>query len=104
MYSRQFVLSSLGHASYLAGDPDDGEAVRLRLLHTPGHTPPSMPGCWCRERDGPELLLSGGALLAGSVGRPDLLGGPCRRGRGRAPGRPPAGRSGPAATWPGPGC
>jgi hydroxyacylglutathione hydrolase len=151
MFFRQFVLPSLGHASYLVGDPASGEAVlvdprrdvggyleaaagaglrvvwvldthghndylsgitevlasgpvralgfegaelgyphrrlgdgdelelgglRLRLLHTPGHTPEHV-GLLVSVAGGdrPELLLSGGALLAGSVGRPDLLGG-----------------------------
>ena len=151
MFFRQFVLTSLGHASYLVGDPGSGEVVvvdprrdvagylaaaraaglrvayvldthghndylsgvtevlgagavtalgfegaglgyphralgdgdevelgpvRLRLLHTPGHTPEHVGVLVSVEgADRPELLLSGGALLAGSVGRPDLLGG-----------------------------
>jgi hydroxyacylglutathione hydrolase len=151
MFFRQFVLPSLGHASYLVGDPDSGQAVLvdprrdvggyleaasaaglrvayvldthghndylsgvtevlaggeatalgfegaglgyphlalgdgdtvelgalvLRLLHTPGHTPEHVGVLVSGEgADGPGLLLSGGALLVGSVGRPDLLGG-----------------------------
>jgi hydroxyacylglutathione hydrolase len=84
MFFRQFVLTSLGHASYLVGDPASGEEVQLgglilRLLHLPGHTPEHAGLLVTEERaDHPGLLLSGGALLVGSVGRPDLLGGPER--------------------------
>lgn len=53
---------------------EDGEDIelgglRLRVLHTPGHT----PGGICLLVDG--VLFSGDTLFAGSVGRTDLPGG-----------------------------
>jgi glyoxylase-like metal-dependent hydrolase (beta-lactamase superfamily II) len=45
--------------------------LRLRSLYTPGHA----PGHLAFYVDGEELLLSGDALFAGSVGRTDLFGG-----------------------------
>ena len=45
--------------------------LRLRSLYTPGHA----PGHLAFYVDSEELLLSGDALFAGSVGRTDLFGG-----------------------------
>jgi hydroxyacylglutathione hydrolase len=69
-------------ARYGHQDLHDGEeiaigAVRLRALHTPGHTPEHLSflvhdGGDSAER--PAMLLSGDFLFAGSLGRPDLLG------------------------------
>lgn len=42
---------------------------RLRVIHTPGHTPGSI----CLLGD--ELLISGDTLFCGSIGRCDLVGG-----------------------------
>jgi hydroxyacylglutathione hydrolase len=53
-----------------------GEVV-LEFLHTPGHTPEHM-SLMLTDRshgDAPAILFSGGALLVGDAGRPDLLGG-----------------------------
>lgn len=50
--------------------------VRLRALHTPGHTPEHM-AFLVSQRGQPErawALLTGDFLFAGSVGRPDLMG------------------------------
>ncbi len=64
------------HRAVADDDGLDVGPLRVRALHTPGHTPehtsylvtsgetPSDPG----------LLFSGGSLLAGSAGRSDLLG------------------------------
>ncbi len=49
-------------------------SVRVRLLHTPGHTPGSQ--CFLVESDdGPGSLVSGDTLFLGSCGRVDLPGG-----------------------------
>ena len=49
-------------------------AIRLQVLHTPGHTEGSV--CLYAADDG--LLFSGDTLFAGSFGRFDLLGGDVR--------------------------
>ncbi|MCL6559768.1 MAG: MBL fold metallo-hydrolase [Firmicutes bacterium] len=46
---------------------------RLRVQHTPGHTPGSV--CYV----GPELVFSGDTLFAGSIGRTDFPGGSFRQ-------------------------
>jgi hydroxyacylglutathione hydrolase len=60
----------------------DGERLELgevliEVLETPGHTPEHISLLVTDRSRGedPALLLSGGALLVGDVGRPDLLGG-----------------------------
>ena len=52
-------------------------SVRIRALHTPGHTPEHLSYLVFdrdRSEETPMLLLSGDFLLVGSLGRPDLLG------------------------------
>jgi hydroxyacylglutathione hydrolase len=51
------------------GDEIEVEGVKLRVIHTPGHTPGSLS----YYTDG--LLFSGDTLFAGSIGRTDLPGG-----------------------------
>jgi glyoxylase-like metal-dependent hydrolase (beta-lactamase superfamily II) len=46
-------------------------AIRLRVLHTPGHTPGSV----CLQSTDDGLLFSGDTLFAGAWGRVDLPGG-----------------------------
>ena len=56
-----------------AGDAIELGEVRIRLLHTPGHTPGSQ--CFLvEERDQPGRLVSGDTLFLGSCGRVDLPG------------------------------
>jgi glyoxylase-like metal-dependent hydrolase (beta-lactamase superfamily II) len=56
-----------------AGDAIELGAVRVRLLHTPGHTPGSQ--CFLVEEAGqPGRLVSGDTLFLGSCGRVDLPG------------------------------
>ncbi len=57
-------------------------SVRLRAVHTPGHTPEHI--AWAlfdetRSRDVPWLLFTGDFLFVGDVGRPDLLGEEARK-------------------------
>ena len=56
-----------------AGDAIELGALRVRLLHTPGHTPGSQ--CFLvEERGQPGRLVSGDTLFLGSCGRVDLPG------------------------------
>ena len=56
------------------GDALELGRVRVRLLHTPGHTPGSQ--CFLVEEAGtPGRLVSGDTLFLGSCGRVDLPGG-----------------------------
>jgi hydroxyacylglutathione hydrolase len=57
------------------GDRIDLGAVRLDVLHTPGHTPESicLVGTDSARSEHPWFLLSGDTLFPGDVGRPDLL-------------------------------
>lgn len=55
------------------GDTVELGGVRVRLLHTPGHTPGSQ--CFLvQEPGGPDRLVSGDTLFLGSCGRVDLPG------------------------------
>lgn len=75
------LASARAELKYRAMPLRDGERLELgeivfEALHTPGHTPEHM-ALLVTDRyrdDTPTLLLSGGALLVGDVGRPDLLG------------------------------
>jgi glyoxylase-like metal-dependent hydrolase (beta-lactamase superfamily II) len=58
---------------HAGGDVVEAGGVRVRLLHTPGHTPGSQ--CFLVEHgDGPSHLVSGDTLFLGSCGRVDLPG------------------------------
>lgn len=68
------------------GEPDDvrtlvdGGVVALAGLeftvdHAPGHTPGSVSFRLPADPDGPQTMLSGDLLFAGSIGRTDLPGG-----------------------------
>ena len=59
------------------GDEIQLGSIRLKAMHTPGHTPEHL--IWVcfddtRSRDVPCLAFTGDLLFVGSVGRPDLLG------------------------------
>jgi hydroxyacylglutathione hydrolase len=54
-----------------------GDKLRLRAMHTPGHTPEHIS--WAlfddtRSSDTPWLMFTGDFVFVGDVGRPDLLG------------------------------
>jgi hydroxyacylglutathione hydrolase len=78
----QLLASARAELGYRARPLRDGERVEMgdvliEALHTPGHTPEHISLLVTDRSRGeePALLLSGGALLVGDVGRPDLLGG-----------------------------
>lgn len=55
---------------YIAeGDEIGDDDLKIKVVHTPGHTPGSV----CLSTDG--LLFTGDTLFAGSIGRTDLPGG-----------------------------
>ncbi len=61
-------------ARHEAGDVIELGELRIRLIHTPGHTPGSQ--CFLVEqKDSPGRLVSGDTLFLGSCGRVDLPGG-----------------------------
>lgn len=58
---------------HAGGDVVEIGGMRIRLLHTPGHTPGSQ--CFLVEEAGqPDQLVSGDTLFLGSCGRVDLPG------------------------------
>ena len=50
------------------GDQIDIAGIKLKVIHTPGHT----PGGICLHDENNDILFSGDSLFAGSVGRSDL--------------------------------
>ncbi|MEQ8727504.1 MAG: MBL fold metallo-hydrolase [Sandaracinaceae bacterium] len=70
--------ASVRHAFHPLRDGDELELgnTRLRVLHTPGHTPESISLLVVDLRRGPEpwFVLTGDTLFSGAVGRPDLPG------------------------------
>ncbi|HWP41523.1 MAG TPA: rhodanese-like domain-containing protein, partial [Tepidisphaeraceae bacterium] len=82
----QIVCSGMGGAQWAPPYADrlvrDGDevrlgSIRLRAVHTPGHTPEHV--CWVlfdetRSTDTPWLMFTGDFVFVGDVGRPDLLG------------------------------
>lgn len=72
------------YADHVVADGDDVSlgSVRLRALHTPGHTLEHMT--WllfddARSREEPWLAFTGDFVFVGDVGRPDLLGAEAQR-------------------------
>ena len=82
----QVVVSGMGgkawtppYADQVVQDGDEVRlgGIRLKAIHTPGHTPEHV--AWAlfddtRSKDTPWLLFTGDLLFVGDVGRPDLLG------------------------------
>jgi hydroxyacylglutathione hydrolase len=77
LQARWIGLSHVPVIVPLDGDLNDGDvlragAVRLAVLHTPGHTPGSV--CFAVNDGASPTLLTGDTLFAGSIGRWDLGG------------------------------
>jgi len=72
-----YVLPELGEVQlpkltkYEEGDEIDVGKLKLRVMHTPGHSPGSV----CLAVDEEKVLFTGDLIFAGSIGRTDLPGG-----------------------------
>jgi hydroxyacylglutathione hydrolase len=74
--------------SFPHGDLHDGDvievgAVRIRVVHTPGHTPEHVSFLVAEGSGPPLLMLTGDFLFVGALGRPDLLGAEATEGLAR---------------------
>ena len=74
------VYGPLANTDYKVYNAKDGEEFKLgklkiRVLHTPGHTPESSCYLLLNEKGEEHALFSGDTLFVGDVGRPDLLDG-----------------------------
>jgi hydroxyacylglutathione hydrolase len=68
---------AMPHRRLVDGDEIKVGTVRLRVVHTPGHTPEHLSFLlFDNARDGtvPLAMFTGDFLFVGSLGRPDLLG------------------------------
>jgi hydroxyacylglutathione hydrolase len=79
--SAPYCLHSMAAVRWPFTPLDDGQELelgntRIRVLHTPGHTPESIALLVTDLRRGPEpwFVLTGDTLFSGAVGRPDLPG------------------------------
>ena len=76
----QIGASAAAHAEFEHVSLHDGDRLSLGnlsigVLATPGHTPEHISFGIFGEKDGtPQTLFSGGSLIVGGTGRPDLLG------------------------------
>ena len=73
----QIVYGPQADTSYEKHTARDGEEfplgdVRIRVLHTPGHTPESTTYLLLDEQGKEYAIFSGDTLFIGDVGRPDL--------------------------------
>ncbi|MCC7301897.1 MAG: MBL fold metallo-hydrolase [Bacteroidia bacterium] len=74
------VFGPLAETAYEAHHAKDGEEftvgkVKIKVLHTPGHTPESSCFLLYDENGKEHALFTGDTLFVGDVGRPDLLDG-----------------------------
>ncbi len=77
----QYCLHAKADVAFAFEPLEDGQELelgntRVRVLHTPGHTPESICLLVSDLRRGPEpwFVLTGDTLFVGAVGRPDLPG------------------------------
>src|SRR3954464_6532599 len=76
----QIVFGPDAHTDYKAYNATDGEEfaigkIKIRVLHTPGHTPESSCFLLVDEEGKANAIFTGDTLFVGDVGRPDLLDG-----------------------------
>lgn len=76
IYIHEAGRAEFPHKPLRDGDVLELGNVRLRVLHTPGHTPESVTLLVSDNTRGPEpwLALTGDTLFVGDIGRPDLVG------------------------------
>lgn len=73
----QYVVSAADDVAFEHADAEDGDQIvsgpiHLTVVHTPGHTPNHLS--YVLSHDGGQTaVFSGGSLLYGAVGRPDLV-------------------------------
>jgi len=63
------VIPSSPDRYFADNDTIESDGIKLKVIHTPGHTPGSV--CLLTE----DMLFTGDTLFAGSIGRTDLPGG-----------------------------
>lgn len=76
----QIVFGPMAETGYKVYNAKDGEAftvgkIRIKALHTPGHTPESTCYLLIDENGREHCIFTGDTLFVGDVGRPDLLDG-----------------------------
>ncbi len=76
----KIVFGPLADTSYDVHNAKDGEIfqvgkIRIKVLHTPGHTPESTCYLLFDEEGREHCIFTGDTLFVGDVGRPDLLDG-----------------------------
>ena len=74
------VYGPEAETNYKVYNANDGEEfklgkVKIRVLHTPGHTPESSCYLLFDEKGNDYAIFTGDTLFVGDVGRPDLLDG-----------------------------
>ncbi len=74
------VYGPMADPDYKVYNAKDGEIftlgkIRIKTLHTPGHTPESTCYLLIDENNRPHAVFTGDTLFVGDVGRPDLLDG-----------------------------
>ncbi|HOX81410.1 MAG TPA: MBL fold metallo-hydrolase [Chryseolinea sp.] len=74
------VYGPLANTQYKVYNAKDGEEftlgkLKIRVLHTPGHTPESSCYLLLNEKGDEHAIFTGDTLFVGDVGRPDLLDG-----------------------------
>ncbi|MEZ5013882.1 MAG: rhodanese-like domain-containing protein [Chitinophagales bacterium] len=76
----QIIYGPEAHTKYAVINATDGQEfqlgkIRIRALHTPGHTLESTCYLLIDEQERPYAIFTGDTLFVGDVGRPDLLDG-----------------------------
>jgi glyoxylase-like metal-dependent hydrolase (beta-lactamase superfamily II)/rhodanese-related sulfurtransferase len=82
IYVHEASNAEFPHRSLQDGDVIELGNVRIRVVHTPGHTPESITlliSDMTRAEE-PWLALTGDTLFVGDIGRPDLVGAEAARG------------------------